>query len=233
MLRRVERIIDEESGRMLRIKNTCIVLDDVTCTGASTASARGQLPVLAGDLAGAGGMSGRPVSPPSACGPRPGVPSAAGGGARQDELVVLVGLPAPDDAYGHDAAGDGSVEDLAVRPDGSGVPHAGRRRRLVDGVRTGRLGQASSRRSGRTAAPTCRCRRRRRRWCRTGPPGLDQARAGRFQTYRYPMGQPARTRSTTSPVARHRIRRTRPPRCARPPARPRRRRGLGVAHVGH
>ena len=34
VLRRVERIIDEKSGRMLRFKNPCIVLDDVTCTGA-------------------------------------------------------------------------------------------------------------------------------------------------------------------------------------------------------
>jgi hypothetical protein len=31
---RVERIIDEKSGRMLRLTNPCIVLDDVTCTGA-------------------------------------------------------------------------------------------------------------------------------------------------------------------------------------------------------
>ena len=34
VLRRVERIIDEKSGRMLRFKNPCIVLDDVTCPGA-------------------------------------------------------------------------------------------------------------------------------------------------------------------------------------------------------
>ena len=34
VLRRVERIIDEKSGRMLRFKNPCIVLDDVTCRGA-------------------------------------------------------------------------------------------------------------------------------------------------------------------------------------------------------
>jgi hypothetical protein len=33
VLRRVERIIDEKSGRMLRLKNPCIVLDDVICTG--------------------------------------------------------------------------------------------------------------------------------------------------------------------------------------------------------
>jgi glycosyltransferase involved in cell wall biosynthesis len=32
VLRRVERIIDERSGRMLELKNPCIVLDDVTCT---------------------------------------------------------------------------------------------------------------------------------------------------------------------------------------------------------
>jgi glycosyltransferase involved in cell wall biosynthesis len=34
VLRRVERIIDEKSGRMMRFKNPCIVLDDVTCVGA-------------------------------------------------------------------------------------------------------------------------------------------------------------------------------------------------------
>ena len=34
VLRRVERIIDEKSGRMLRLKNPCIVLDDVICTAA-------------------------------------------------------------------------------------------------------------------------------------------------------------------------------------------------------
>jgi glycosyltransferase involved in cell wall biosynthesis len=34
VLRRVERIIDEKSGRMLRFENPCIVLDDVTCAGA-------------------------------------------------------------------------------------------------------------------------------------------------------------------------------------------------------
>ena len=34
VLHRVERIIDEKSGRMLHFQNPCIVLDDVTCTGA-------------------------------------------------------------------------------------------------------------------------------------------------------------------------------------------------------
>jgi hypothetical protein len=34
VLRRVEQIIDEQSGRMLRFKNPCIVLEAVTCTGA-------------------------------------------------------------------------------------------------------------------------------------------------------------------------------------------------------
>ena len=32
MLRRVEQIIDERSGRMIRFKNPCIVLEDVICT---------------------------------------------------------------------------------------------------------------------------------------------------------------------------------------------------------
>jgi hypothetical protein len=30
---RVEKIIDEKTGRMIRLKNSCIMLDDVTCTG--------------------------------------------------------------------------------------------------------------------------------------------------------------------------------------------------------
>jgi hypothetical protein len=34
VLRRVEQIIDEKTGRMLRFKNPCIVLEDVTCIGA-------------------------------------------------------------------------------------------------------------------------------------------------------------------------------------------------------
>jgi hypothetical protein len=34
VLRRVERIIDEGSGRMLELPNPCIVLEDVTCTAA-------------------------------------------------------------------------------------------------------------------------------------------------------------------------------------------------------
>jgi hypothetical protein len=34
VLRRVEQIIDEKTGKMLRFKNPCIVLEDVTCTGA-------------------------------------------------------------------------------------------------------------------------------------------------------------------------------------------------------
>ena len=34
VLRRVEQIIDEKSGRMLRLKNSCIVLEAVICTGA-------------------------------------------------------------------------------------------------------------------------------------------------------------------------------------------------------
>jgi hypothetical protein len=34
VLRRVEQIIDEKSGRMMRFKNPCIVLEDVVCTGA-------------------------------------------------------------------------------------------------------------------------------------------------------------------------------------------------------
>jgi hypothetical protein len=34
VLRRVERIIDEKSGRMLEFRNPCIILDDVTCTAA-------------------------------------------------------------------------------------------------------------------------------------------------------------------------------------------------------
>ena len=140
VLRRVERIIDEKTGRMLRFKNPCIVLDDVTCTGGLPPPVPARhLPVLAGDLAGAGGMSRRPVSPPSGRAPDRGgrergphgqplrrhapvvdlrqleQPQHLAGlgppphpqpavGARQDELVVPVGLPAPDGALRHDAA---------------------------------------------------------------------------------------------------------------------------------
>jgi hypothetical protein len=32
VLRRVERIIDDKSGRMLRLRNPCVVLEGVTCT---------------------------------------------------------------------------------------------------------------------------------------------------------------------------------------------------------
>jgi len=34
VLRRVEQIIDEQTGEMIRFKNPCIVLEDVTCVGA-------------------------------------------------------------------------------------------------------------------------------------------------------------------------------------------------------
>ena len=34
VLRRVERVIDERTGRLLRLKRPCIALEDVTCTGA-------------------------------------------------------------------------------------------------------------------------------------------------------------------------------------------------------
>jgi hypothetical protein len=32
VLRRVERIIEEQTGRMLELKNPCIILEDVICT---------------------------------------------------------------------------------------------------------------------------------------------------------------------------------------------------------
>ena len=32
VLRRVEQIIDERSGKMMRFKNPCIILEDVICT---------------------------------------------------------------------------------------------------------------------------------------------------------------------------------------------------------
>ena len=34
VLRRVEQIIDERTGKMLRFKNPCVVLEDVTCVAA-------------------------------------------------------------------------------------------------------------------------------------------------------------------------------------------------------
>jgi hypothetical protein len=38
VLRRVEQVIDERTGRMLRMKNPCIVLEDIYCEGAYSAS---------------------------------------------------------------------------------------------------------------------------------------------------------------------------------------------------
>jgi hypothetical protein len=32
VLRRVEQIIDERTGRMMRFKNPCVILEDVICT---------------------------------------------------------------------------------------------------------------------------------------------------------------------------------------------------------
>ena len=34
VLRRVDQIIDEKTGRMLRMKNPCIVLEGMSCVGA-------------------------------------------------------------------------------------------------------------------------------------------------------------------------------------------------------
>ena len=74
VLRRVEQIIDEKSGRMTRFKNPCIVLEDVTCTGAYHPPVPPRhLPVLARDLAGAGRVSRRRLSSPCAA-PRPSRP---------------------------------------------------------------------------------------------------------------------------------------------------------------
>jgi hypothetical protein len=56
-------------------------------------------------------------------------------GAGEDELVEEVALPAPDEALGNDAAGDGAIEDLAVDLDGPLVPHPAGGRLLVDRVR--------------------------------------------------------------------------------------------------
>ena len=58
VLRRVERLIDERTGELLRLKRPCIVLEGVTCRGdvPPVLPAR-RLPVLAGDLARAGGMT--------------------------------------------------------------------------------------------------------------------------------------------------------------------------------
>jgi hypothetical protein len=33
VLKRVERIIDEKTGRMVKIPNPCLILDGVTCSG--------------------------------------------------------------------------------------------------------------------------------------------------------------------------------------------------------
>ena len=56
VLRRVEQIIDEKSGRMLHLKTPCVVLESVTCTGRLPPPVPSRhLPVLARDLAGARG----------------------------------------------------------------------------------------------------------------------------------------------------------------------------------
>ena len=52
---RATRCVDERTGRMLTMKNPCIILEDIVCEGAFT----GQLParvrvLVARDLAGAG-----------------------------------------------------------------------------------------------------------------------------------------------------------------------------------
>ena len=55
VLRRVEHIIDESTGRMLTMKTPCIVLADVVCAADYHRSCpRRRLRLLAGDLAGAG-----------------------------------------------------------------------------------------------------------------------------------------------------------------------------------
>jgi hypothetical protein len=38
VLRRVDRCIDEETGRLLQMKNPCIVLEDTVCQGAYNAN---------------------------------------------------------------------------------------------------------------------------------------------------------------------------------------------------
>ena len=55
VLRRVEQIIDEKSGRMLHLKTPCVVLESVTCTGRYHRLPSRHLPVLARDLAGTRG----------------------------------------------------------------------------------------------------------------------------------------------------------------------------------
>jgi hypothetical protein len=62
VLRRVERIIDERTGRLLRLKRPGIVLEDVTCRGAyHRCCPRADYPLLARDLARAGRV--RPARP--------------------------------------------------------------------------------------------------------------------------------------------------------------------------
>ena len=56
VLRRVEQIIDEKSGRMLRFKNPCVVLEVCNLHRRLPPPVPPRhLPVLARDLAGAGG----------------------------------------------------------------------------------------------------------------------------------------------------------------------------------
>jgi hypothetical protein len=98
-------------------------------------------------------------------------------GACEDELVDEVGLPTADGAFGHDAASDGALEDLAdgaledLADDPDRAPGSTSRPwPRPGGWCTRRWWRArSARRSVRRAAPTCRCRRARRGSCRTGP----------------------------------------------------------------
>ena len=97
-------------------------------------------------------------------------------GAGQDELVEEVGLPAADDALGHKPQARSHGRRFCGRPGscrGSTCPSSPPPR----GWCTHRSpGAGTARRSGRTAAPTGRCRWRRRRWCRTGPLARRRAR---------------------------------------------------------
>ena len=70
MLRRVERIIDESTGRMLTMKTPCIVLADVVCTADYHRSCpRSVYAYCAGELARAG--PGPPLTASRSAGDNP------------------------------------------------------------------------------------------------------------------------------------------------------------------
>ena len=100
-------------------------------------------------------------------GPRPSAHPQPPVGASEDELVNQSACQRRMVRSGT-SPGDGPIEDLPVSPDGARVPHDGLWRRPRGSCRRKLFGASTVRRSGKTAGPTCPCRWRHRRRCRTG-----------------------------------------------------------------